>query len=289
MTVEEGLELIEQILPQGQLSNVQALVFRHSWEGQSYKEIAEQSGYTLGYIKDTGSDLWKLLSDVFGEKVTRRNFQVVLKRVMKKASGERVIGSGNAITPTLHIPELLPHQDWGEAIDVSIFYNRTDELAQLAQWIQHDRCHLVTILGMGGMGKTALSVKLGEQVKDEFDYLIWRSLRHAPSLQELLADLISVLSDQAVVKLPEATDAQISCLMKYLRQRRCLLILDNVEAIFQSGQHTGRYRQGYEAYSRLLERVSDERHQSCLVLTSRERPAEVSLREGDTLPVRSCN
>ena len=59
---------------------------------------------------------------------------------------------------------------------------------------------------MGGMGKTALSVKLGEQVKDEFDYLIWRSLRHAPSLQELLADLISFCSDQAVVKLREATD-----------------------------------------------------------------------------------
>jgi DNA-directed RNA polymerase specialized sigma24 family protein len=84
VTFEEGLQLIEQILPQGQLSKVQKVVFRYSWEGQSYKEIAEQFGYTLGYIKDTGSDLWKMLSDVLGEKVTRRNFQVVLKRVMKK-------------------------------------------------------------------------------------------------------------------------------------------------------------------------------------------------------------
>ncbi|XHX79165.1 MAG: NB-ARC domain-containing protein [Stenomitos frigidus ULC029] len=203
MTVEEGLELIEQVLPQGQLSKIQEVVFRHSWEGQSYKEIAEQSGYTLGYIKDTGSDLWKVLSDALEEKVTRRNFQVVLKRV----SRERGVGSRDAIAPTPDIRHLIPYQDWGEAIDVSIFYNRADELAQLAQWVQHDRCHLVTILGMGGMGKTALSVKLAEQVQDDFDYLIWRSLRHAPSLQELLADLISVLSDQAVVKLSEATDS----------------------------------------------------------------------------------
>ena len=280
VTVEEGLELIEQILPQGQLSKVQEVVFRHSWEGQSYKEISEQFGYTLGYIKDTGSNLWKLLSDALGEKVTRRNFQVVLKRAMKKSSGD-------AIASTPYIPHLAVHQDWGEAIDVSIFYNRTCELAQLTHWIQQDHCRLVTILGMGGMGKTSLSVKLAEQLQDEFDYLIWRSLRHAPSLPELLADLILFLSNQQEAKLPESVDGQISCLMNYLRQHRCLLVLDNVESILQSGERTGRYRQGYEAYRQLLERVSDERHQSCLVLTSREKPAEVSIREGDTLPVRS--
>ncbi len=280
MTFEEGLELIEQILPQGQLSKVQEVVFRHSCEGLSYKEIAEQFDYTLGYIKDTGSDLWKTLSDALGEKVTRRNFQVVLKRAMKR-------GTGAAIAPTPDTLYHIPYQDWGEAIDVSIFYNRIDELAQLTQWVQQDHCRLVTILGMGGMGKTSLSVKLAEQVQGEFDYLIWRSLRHAPSLPDLLADLISFLSNQQEVKLPESVDSQISCLMNHLRQHRCLLVLDNVESILQSGERTGRYRQGYEAYRQLLERVSDERHQSCLVLTSREKPAEIGIREGDKLPVRS--
>ena len=285
MTVEKGLELIEQVLPQRQLSKIQEVVFRHSWEGQSYKEIAEQFDYSLGYIKDTGSDLWKLLSDVLGEQVTRRNFQGVLKRIMKRGSGEWGMGSGN--TPTPHSPSPTLQCDWGEAIDVSIFYDRTPELAQLTQWIQHGRCRLITILGMGGMGKTSLSVKLAEQVQNEFDYLIWRSLRHAPPLQELLADLIPFLSNQQTVKLPESVDSQISCLINYLRQHRCLLVLDNLESILQSGEQTGRYRQGYESYGQLFERVSDGRHQSCLVLTSREKPAEVSIREGNTLPVRS--
>ncbi|MBW4518993.1 MAG: hypothetical protein KME16_04750 [Scytolyngbya sp. HA4215-MV1] len=79
------------------------------------------------------------------------------------------------------------------------------------------------------MGKTALSVKLAEQVQGKFDYLIWR---HAPSRQELLADLVLILSGQQDVKLPESADSQISCLMKYLRQHCCLLVLDNVESIF---------------------------------------------------------
>jgi WD40 repeat protein len=312
VTVEEGLELIERVLPQGQLSKVQEIVFRHAWEGESYKEIAEQFDYTLGYIKDTGSDLWKLLSDVMGEKVTRRNFQVVLKRAMRQRAaggGQKGGEGGDAGTrgrgdaedmpiqnsklktffphPTPHTPHPTPHQDWGEAIDVSIFYNRTVELATLAQWVVQDRCRTVTILGMGGMGKTALSVKLAEQVQDNFEYLLWRSLRHAPALPELLADVILVLSNQQEVKLPETTEGQISELIKYLRQYRCLLVLDNLESILQSGQHTGCYRPGYEGYAQLISRISDERHQSCLLLTSREKPGEILIREGDTLPIRS--
>ena len=58
---------------------------------------------------------------------------------------------------------------------------------------------------MGGIGKTALSVRLGEQVQDEFEVLVWRSLRNAPPVEELLRDVIGVLSDQQV-----GGDARIS-------------------------------------------------------------------------------
>lgn len=286
MTAEEGLELLEQILAPAQLNKVQTLVFQQAWDGRSYKEIADEFGYTLGYIKDTGSDLWKLLSDALGEKVTRRNFQVVLKRAVKRGSGEWGMGNREMIPPTPYSPLPTPHTDWGEAIDVSIFHNRTEELTQLTQWVEHDRCRLLTIVGMGGMGKTALSVKFAEQVQDDFDYVIWRSLRYAPSLAELLTDLLLVLSNQQEVKLPESVEGQISCLMNYLRQHRCLLVLDNGESVLQSGECAGRYRPGYAGYGHLLERISDERHQSCLILTSREQPAEVTIREGENLPVR---
>ena len=40
MTLEEALELVEKALDKGQLNNVQELVFRESWEGQSYDDIA---------------------------------------------------------------------------------------------------------------------------------------------------------------------------------------------------------------------------------------------------------
>ncbi|MEH2393091.1 MAG: hypothetical protein V7K21_16040 [Nostoc sp.] len=57
-------------------------------------------------------------------------------------------------------------------MDVSRFYGRATELETLSQWIVRDRTRLVVLLGMGGMGKTALSVKLAEQLQGEFEYVI---------------------------------------------------------------------------------------------------------------------
>ncbi|MEH2290589.1 hypothetical protein [Nostoc sp.] len=55
---------------------------------------------------------------------------------------------------------------------------------------------MVILLGMDGMGKTALSVKLAEQLQGEFQYLIWRSLRHAPFFHEKLTEFIKIISKQ---------------------------------------------------------------------------------------------
>ncbi|MFS0519401.1 NB-ARC domain-containing protein [Nostoc sp. UIC 10607] len=178
------------------------------------------------------------------------------------------------------------HQDWGEAIDVSVFYGRSEELGTLKQWIIHDHCRLITLIGLGGIGKTALCVKLGQLLQSEFQYLIWRSLRNAPPIHDLLSDLIKFLSHQEIT-LPESLDGKISCLIEYLRTKRCLLVLDNLESILSSEKRAGAYRQGYEGYGQLLRSVGETDHQSCLVLTSREKPRGIRIKEGINSPIRS--
>lgn len=180
-----------------------------------------------------------------------------------------------------------PQHDWGEAPDVSVFYGRKEELLTLKRWIVEEGCRLVAILGIAGIGKTALSVKLAKGIRDEFESIAWRSLRHAPPVEDMLADLIQSLAKQPESALPKTVGGRISYLMDYFRKHRCLVVLDGAESILQSGELAGVYRKGYEGYGELLKRVGEEPHKSCLLLTSQERLSEISLLEGETSPVRS--
>ncbi len=179
--------------------------------------------------------------------------------------------------------------DWGNAPDVSVFFGRNNELDTLKRWIVKERCRLVVILGIGGIGKTQLSVKLGkggigktdlslkvaQGIQEEFEYVIWRSLLAAPPITQILADLIKFVSNNQETNLPTTAESQISKLLSYLSKHRCLLILDNVESILQGEERPGQYRKGYEDYGQLFKQVGNLSHQSCLILTSREKPQEL--------------
>ncbi|MEO0767876.1 MAG: NB-ARC domain-containing protein, partial [Cyanobacteria bacterium J06649_4] len=279
MTADEGLALLESILDSEYLSQTQTVVFRQAWAGQSYVEIAIATGYDHGYIKDTGAQLWKLLSRVLGKKVTKNNFRNIIS------------GLSPQVRPSYKTSDIVnpvcSKHSWGEASDVISFYGRTKEQNCLEEWLVSDRCQLVSLLGIGGVGKTALAIKVAKQVQEEFDYVVWRSLRHAPPLTELLPDIVLFLSAQKDTQIPDAALKQIEQVIKYLRKSRCLLVLDNMESILQGGERVGQYREGYEDYGYLLERVADGAHQSCVMITSREKPRELFIREGDRLAVRS--
>ena len=184
-----------------------------------------------------------------------------------------------------------PQHDWGEAADVSVFYGREEELFQLRQWSIEEHCRLVALVGMGGIGKSTLAVKLALQVQTEFEIVVWRSLRHAPPLEELLESILSFLlrtqGEDPVI--PRTLDGRLSKLMECLRSSRCLLILDNVETILSSGERAGQCRDGYQGYSQLLQTVGEVPHQSCLLLTSREKPSAIVLLEGEKTKVRSLS
>ena len=180
-----------------------------------------------------------------------------------------------------------PRVDWGEALAVPTFYDREQEMATLTRWVARERRRVVSVLGLGGIGKSALVVTLMHQVAPHFEVVIWRSLRDAPSCEALLDDCLQVLASQPLREVPTSLERRLGLLLEHLREARALLVLDNLEALLEEGEGTGRMRAGYEDYGRLLRQVAQTEHQSCLLLTSREKPRDLAALEGSRTPVRS--
>lgn len=82
-------------------------------------------------------------------------------------------------------PKSAPQLDWGEAPTVANFYGRESELAKLARWVAEEDCRMVSVLGMGGIGKSVLAVRAMQQLAGHFEMVLFRSLRDAPSCEEL--------------------------------------------------------------------------------------------------------
>ncbi|MFM5982497.1 MAG: ATP-binding protein [Sphaerospermopsis kisseleviana] len=130
---------------------------------------------------------------------------------------------------------------------IPLFFGRRYELATLSQAIEQ-RTPLIVITGIGGIGKTALAVKLAENRRSHFQKTLWFSFHHNPPATDKPPDLAP----------------------------QTLLIFDGWDAIL-GGNRGGQYRAGYELYADFLRSVVQTSHDSCVMITSREQPEGLNL------------
>lgn len=162
-------------------------------------------------------------------------------------------------------------QDWGTAVDISVFHGRREELTQLESCIIQDSCRLVAVVGMGGVGKTTLVTHLAQQIQDEFDYIFWRAVPTIPTNDSIITDMLSFFSHR------QESKPDINRLIHYLRTHRCLIILDNLETALDAGD---------TEYNNFLRIIAETKHESCVIFTSRVKPPQVKLLENWSLSVR---
>jgi WD40 repeat protein len=265
------------------LSSLQSIIFCQAYANLSYQKIASAAGYEVGYVRQVGSELWQHLSSTFDEKITKRNFRSKITNIYRDRFEKITSFKQTTINSSSNF------KNYHSSIQDEFFCGRTDELGLLSKWILVEDCKLIGIFGMGGIGKTSLSIKLALGIEKHFDIVLWRSLRNAPPVEDLMQDLLQVLHCLFDVRgeIPINPDSLLLSLFSWLKRSRILLILDNVETILESGSRAGVYRKGYEYYGRLFHELCITPHLGTTILTSREKPQEIACQEGKQLSVRS--
>ena len=133
----------------------------------------------------------------------------------------RVVRSGERWLPVAEMPNNLPHA-------ATSFVGRERELDELKSWLQ--RARLLTLLGMGGLGKTRLSLQVAAETRHLYPDGCWfidlSPLRDATLVPAEVAQVLGLREE------PERPLLQT--LAAHLKRQRVLLILDNCEHLLDA-------------------------------------------------------
>jgi energy-coupling factor transporter ATP-binding protein EcfA2 len=298
MNLKEMLHLADKIVLEktGQhLDDLQEAVLRGTLQRKTYKQIAKDFDCSESRVRNAGSQLWQILSEELGEDVSKTNFSSAIERLQNynvvyfaQRVTQNVSGSFNICGEARQPPDIpnshrhneettntkqtkTSHHDLSEMPELGAFYSRTPELDTLTNWIIQQNSRLIALTGISGIGKTTLAVQLVQLLKDEFEYVIWYSLEKTPTLAELEANLIEILSQS---QKPDSTPTNPKKLplIKYLQKHRVLVVLDDIHHLFSSGELAGKYQPGYEEYRGFFKQIEKLSHQSCFLLIGWEAP-----------------
>jgi len=303
MNITEVLQLIDERLIERDkkpLNNIQKAIFEGSWQGQSYQEIGNEYHRSETHIREEGAKLWKLLSDAFGEEIRKSTSRSVLERVyiksLKNSNIYSINGNNNNLCTTENTRlsnendlnsnnnsqfESIYH-DLTLAPQIIDFYDRENELATISNWVFKQNTRLIAVLGLWGIGKTTLVKRFIDLNLEQFEVVIWKSLKFPKSLDLWLNDLLNTCQKEP----KESTDNKIQQLLEVLTDYQCLIVLDDFQNIFAVGQMAGNYQSEYSSYQHFLKLIAEIQHQSHFILISQEKSAEMNYLNQENSPTQ---
>lgn len=120
-------------------------------------------------------------------------------------------------------PNNLPQQ-------LNSFVGRLRELDEVRAMLAYPTVRLLTLLGMGGLGKSRLSLQAAAEVLDDFPDGVWfielAPLSDPRSVPQAVASALGVKE--------QGGGALLDALLRYLRDKTLLIVLDNCEHVVQA-------------------------------------------------------
>ncbi|HAO10528.1 MAG TPA: hypothetical protein DCQ51_04950, partial [Planktothrix sp. UBA8407] len=305
MNVNQLLQFVDRLVVERtgkHLDDVQRAVVEGTWERQTYDDIAQKCYVTKNHVGDVGAELWQLLSEILGEDIKKTNFRSSLERVYIESSDNSNIyhinGSNNNFCPTQISNQLSPinklkqsdintqstshYRDLTVAPQIINFYARQSEIQTLSNSILNQNTRLTSVLGLSGIGKTTLVKRFVDLNLQEFEVIIWISLKFPKPLELLVNDLLNACKQEA----KETIDDKLKQLLDVFRDKKCLIILDDVHNIFIYGQFAGQYKSEYQDYQNFFTMITETEHQSNVILISQEQCAEMECLDEELYPIK---
>lgn len=245
------------------LGDIQACILEQALKGKKLKDIR-----VIGYADSTIQrvfcpELWELLSNATGQKVRVNTVRLLLQKLLKESNlgslmneesssafSARALSPPPSPQPSKRVLHNLP------APSCTAFIGRKEEVARLMELLSPNHAaHLISIDGIGGVGKTTLAVEAAYRCLrasygdgaflsvPSFEAIIFTSAKEsyltpfgvlkslAPrrTLNDLFRQIARTLDDLDITG--ASFVEQVDLIKESLSHQRTLMIVDNLETV----------------------------------------------------------
>ena len=298
MNVNEVLQFVDRLVVEKRgkgLDDLQKAVIEGTWQRQTYGNIAQEHHATKNHVADVGYPLWQLLSEELGEDINKLNFRSTMERLRLAQSPITIQSHNTNSSNSFNICTKENQDNYRQEYDnnknyydltfapqIIHFHNRKTEVEKLSNWILNQNIHLISILGLSGIGKTTLVKKFVDLNLEKFQIIIWKNLKFPNTLESLLNEILTTCHQQPQDNISDKIK-QISAL---LTEKKSLIILDDIQNLFISGELAGQYQTQYLYYQNWFKTLTESQHQSTIILISQEQCPEMHCLDGELYPIK---
>lgn len=168
-----------------------------------------------------------------GERRAAQEQYALCQKILDEELGVEPEAETTALYERIRAGHLNPQprssQAHNFAPQITPFIGREGEVEQLQKMVAEPNCRLITVTGVGGIGKTRIALNVAESQVDVFNHGVYfvplASLENAPLLSVTIIDAL---------QLPIAGRSDAHALLAdYLRDKQMLLVLDNFEHLLE--------------------------------------------------------